>query len=76
MKSDASDADARQMNDKEITTYINEAFSEEIIRRYENQLLSVMKTRYEKYPTDKNDKEWLNFTNHVCKRRYQKVANE
>lgn len=46
---------------------------EEIIRRYENQLLKVMKTRYEKYPTKRNDIEWLDFTNHVCRRRCQRV---
>lgn len=75
-KSDASDAGARYMNDEEIQSYINEAFSEEVIRRYEEQLLSVMKTRYEKYPSDKNDKEWLDFTNYVCRRRYQRVSND
>lgn len=60
------------ISDKELNEYVNQAFTEEVIRRYEDQLLGFYKARQEKYPSDKNDKEWLDFTNYVCKRRYGK----
>jgi hypothetical protein len=60
------------IEDQEITDYINQAFTEEVILRYENQLLHVLKTRYEEYPTPENDKEWLDYTNFFCQRRCQR----
>lgn len=62
------------MKDEDIERYINQAFTEQVIRRYEEQLLGVMKTRCEKYPTEKNDKEWLDYTNFVCRRRCYGVS--
>jgi hypothetical protein len=60
------------ISDEELQEYVNKFFSEEVIQQYENQLLSVMKFRYKKYPTEINDKEWLDFTNYVCCRRCQR----
>lgn len=60
-----------KLTHEQITDYINQSFTEDVIRKYEDQLLRVMKTRYEKYPTKKNDQEWLEYTNFVCRRRCQ-----
>ena len=57
------------ISDKEIDDYVKESFNEEIIRRYEDQFLLFLKTRMENYPSDKNNEDWLSFTNWVCKRR-------
>ncbi len=60
------------LTDEEINKYVNEAFTTQVIEMYENQILAVMKHRFDKYPTPFNDKEWLDYTNYVCRRRYQK----
>ncbi len=62
------------ISDYDLEKYVNEAFTEQVIQGYENQLLSVMKHRQEKYPSEKNDREWLAFTNFVCRRRCQSVT--
>ena len=59
------------ISDEELSKYINESFSEEILRRYEDQLLCIFKYRQETYPSEKHDQEWLAFTNFVCERRYK-----
>ena len=64
------------LTDKEINEYVDQAFTEEVIQQYENQILLVMKTRFEKYPTSINDQEWLDYTNFVCTRRNQRITNE
>jgi len=64
------------MEDEEIQKYVNQAFAEQIIRGYEDQLLGVMKVRQEKYPSEINDKEWLDFTNFVCSRRCKNVRDK
>lgn len=57
------------MNDEKIQEYINLALSESMIRDLEEELLIVMKFRQEKYPSERNDKEWLDFSNFVSNRR-------
>lgn len=64
------------LTDEEINQYVNQAFTEEVVQQYENQLLLVMKTRFEKYPTPINDKEWLDYTDFVCRRRCKRGTNE
>jgi hypothetical protein len=64
------------LTQEEIDLYCNEAFTEMLIQKYENQILAVMKTRQEKYPCDRNDQEWLDYTNFVCRRRCQRVHKE
>lgn len=74
MKSDANAAGARQMNDeRNASIYLNETFSEDVIRTFEDQLMSVFKTRAECYPTQMNNQQWLDFTDFVIKRRLQKL---
>lgn len=63
-----------ELSDIELEKYVNEAFTEQLIQSYENQILAVMKHRQEKYPTEKNDAEWLSYTNFVCRRRCQRKA--
>lgn len=62
-----------KISDSDLEKYVNQAFTEEVIQGYENQILSIMKHRQEKYPSEKNDREWLAFTNFVCRRRYADV---
>lgn len=64
------------INDDDLERYVNEAFTEQLIRNTEDHLLKIMKHRYQKYPTQKNDDEWLIFTNYVCRRRAQRSAEE
>jgi len=64
--------EGKMISDKQIEEYVNAAFTEEVIRRYEEQILQVMKKRQEKYPSDQNDSEWLNYSNYVCRRRCQR----
>lgn len=54
-----------------ICKFINECSTEDIIKQYENQLLGVLKARQKEYPSKKNDKEWLDFSDYVIKRRYE-----
>lgn len=64
------------LTDEQINKYVNEEFTETFIEEYENQLLRVMKIRQENYPSKRNDNEWLNFTNFVCRRRCQRNAEK
>lgn len=59
------------MNDEHLQEYVFEAYVEQLIRNHEDDLLRYMKYRYEKYPSKKNDEEWLNYSNFVCRRRCQ-----
>lgn len=59
------------ISDSDLEKYFNQVFTEEIIRRNEDEIAAVMKRRQEKYPSEKNDREWLEFSNFVCRRRYQ-----
>ncbi|MEK6879402.1 MAG: hypothetical protein AABY22_07340 [Nanoarchaeota archaeon] len=61
------------ISDSDLEKYINLQFTEEIIRRYEDQILEVMKLRQEKFASEKNNKEWLSFTNFVYSRRFQHI---
>lgn len=60
-----------KITDEEIQCYINNTMTETFIQDCENNLLNVLKFRREKYPSDKNDAEWLEYSNLICKRRYK-----
>lgn len=60
------------ISDEEIQKYINESMIEQLIQDLENNILHIMKFKNNKYPTEKNDSEWLDFTNFVCRRRCQR----
>lgn len=62
--------------ENDVKKYINDWYSENMIQEFENKILSIMKLRQEVYPSEKNDEEWLNYTNFVCRRRCQRVSND
>ena len=64
----------KKIEDEEISSYISNYYFEDLVQFYEHCLLQVMKSRQEKMPSDINDKEWLNFTDFVCSRRGNRVA--
>jgi hypothetical protein len=51
------------MEDEEIKKYINVFYIENELRKYETLILEIMKKRQEYYPSDENDKEWLDYSN-------------
>ncbi len=59
------------ITDKKLKEYIDISLAEEIIRSTENHILSILKLRQEHYPSDKHDKEWLDYSNLIANRRYK-----
>lgn len=57
------------ISDEAIQEYVNNAFIEQCIINAECALLSFLKLRQEKFPSDKNNEEWLNFSDWVVKRK-------
>lgn len=57
------------ISDEEIKSYINVYYMEMAISHEENTLLMLLKLRQEKFPSEKNDNEWLSFSDWVLKRR-------
>ena len=64
------------MKDDEIAEYINSALFEQMLQILENDILRILKLRYEKYPTNENDKEWLDYTNFICGKRCKRVRDK
>lgn len=50
--------------------FVTETVLEDAITLTEDHLLYVLKSRQEQLPSEKHDKDWLDFSNYVCKRRY------
>jgi hypothetical protein len=63
--------DSMEISDEDLNKFVNVALSEQLIRNGEDHLLQIYKYRQEKYPSGKNEREWLYFTNYVCRRRKQ-----
>jgi hypothetical protein len=59
---------SEKITDLEIEKYIDDFHFESFLREYEEKMLKALKLRYEKYPTEKNNQEWLELSNYVCKR--------
>lgn len=59
------------ISDEEVNKYVNQALTEQVLMNHENEILSLMKFRNENFPSEKNDSEWLDYTNFVCRRRCQ-----
>ena len=57
------------VTDEQISEYMNEYYAESEIQRLEENILHIMKYRQETYPSEKNDKEWFNFSDQMIKRR-------
>ena len=60
------------ISDEELEKYVNESFTEEIIRRCEDQLLAILAHRQGAHPSEKHAQEWFAFKDYVCERRYKK----
>ena len=65
--------DEEKVSDEDLMKYVNASFTEQVIQKYENQILAVMKHRQDIYPSELNDNEWLAYTNMICRRRCQHV---
>lgn len=57
------------IGNEDIQNYMNNYYIEQCITNAENQLLSTLKQIYEKYPTEKNNENWLKFSDFVATRR-------
>ena len=57
------------MDLQELNEYINQALIEQLLQNAEDNLLHVYKTIYEKFPSEIADKNWLEFSNFVVRRR-------
>lgn len=57
------------LDESAMQKYVTEAFAEQLLRAAEDNVLKIMKQRYEAIPTEKNDQEWLDYSNFVCRRR-------
>lgn len=57
------------VTDEQITEHINSFYMESMVKQAEDQLLHFLKMRQEKFPSEKHDREWLEFSDYVCKRR-------
>lgn len=59
----------QEISDNQIKDYIDTYYIESIIENLEIQILALMKARQENIPSEKNDKEWVEFSNYVRNRR-------
>ncbi len=60
------------ISDKEIELFVNNYYIEEHIRREEDLNLLALKNIFEKDPSEKNNQNWLSYSNAVCERRTAK----
>jgi len=62
------------MDDEDIKKFLFDTWIEDEIRHYEDLILKLMKTKQENYPSEYNDKVWLDFlislVKEDVKRRY------
>ncbi len=61
-----------EMLGSEIKDYIDTFYIEGMIENLEIQILALLKAKQENIPSEKNDREWKEFSNYVCKRREMK----
>lgn len=57
------------LNDEEMKNYFNVYYTESAIQAQEDVLLRLLKFIYQKYPNEKNNENWLSFTDWVLNRR-------
>ena len=58
------------MDDENISKFLFDTWIEDEIRNCEDRILKLMKAKQEKYPSEYNDKLWLDFSNFTCLRRF------
>lgn len=59
----------QEISDNQIKDYVDTYYIESMIENLEIQILALMKARQENIPSEKNDKEWVEFSNYVRNRR-------
>lgn len=57
------------LTDDEVKKYLNVFYAEAAIQNIEIQLLDILKLRQENCPSEKNDAEWLSFSDWTIKRK-------
>lgn len=62
----------KEITGKNIKDYIDEYYVESMITTLESQILGLLKARQENIPSAKNDREWLEFSDYVCKKKQRK----
>lgn len=60
------------LSNEMITEWINETYTEHVIRNSENAILQTLKARYESDPTEENDATWFDYSDFIVKRRKYK----
>lgn len=58
------------------TKYINKYYLKYFIEKLENHILMIMKIRQEHFPSEKNDREWEEFSEFIIERRYSYLSQE
>lgn len=53
---------------------INESLSDHLILQAETHILGIMKTRQEKYPSERNSQEWADYTNFCLSKKESEVS--
>ncbi len=64
------------ITDEEIGQYVDKYYLENEITHIESRLLCVLKLRQEKYPCDKNDADWMSFSDWVINRKNESVTKQ
>lgn len=57
------------ISDESIKKYMNDYYFHTTINALEQQILGLLKLRWEEHPSDENDKEWLEYTDFILERR-------
>lgn len=63
------------LTDEEIEKYIDEYYCESMIIALETQILYIMKERQKNNPSEKNNREWLEFSDYYIARRARSNAS-
>lgn len=63
------------MEDEEISAYVRRAIDEAFLGDLESQILTYMKKRQERYPSDRNDLEWQEYSEMFVWRKYYHMSS-
>jgi hypothetical protein len=64
--------DSQMIDNEEINNYINHHYLESFLCKHEDELLLFLKVRQQAYPSEKNDADWIAFSDLIRKRRKAK----
>lgn len=60
------------VSDKDVVRYMNSFYMDMFVKECEQNLLKALKMRQENFPSEKNDRAWLEFSQYVLGRRPKK----